>query len=226
MRVRTLWFFCSGGVVLTALLLMCVIWSIDAKRPEASHVQKILPIAGNVEPRRSPVAKVHTDTIRQNSNVRRLDAGTGIVSASAQGTDFAYVDVPFPVSASIISGCNNEHLYVPSCTRVLARLATMMQEPRDLAWAPGMEQKIQDEILSEAGGIFGVRNVECRLTICALEVTSQLSPPYGVYITPPLEFINPNKLYSDVLGYSPTERDDSGAKITITLVVYRRIGAF
>jgi hypothetical protein len=224
MRVRTLWLLCSGGMVLTTFILTRVIWNIDAKRPEAPHVQKILPIADNLRPSRSIAAKVHTDTIGQNSNVHRLDSRTDTVNESAKGTDDAYVGVPFPVSASIESGCNGRH-YVPTCTTVFARLATMMQEPRDLAWASRMEQKIQDEIISEGDGSFGVRNVECRLTICALEVTSRLSPPYGVYITPPLEFINTNQLYSNVLGYSPTEADDSGVKTTITLVVYRRIGA-
>jgi hypothetical protein len=224
MRVRTLWLLCSGGVVLTTFVLTRVIWNINAMRPEAPHVQKILPIADNVKPSRSLAAKVHTDTIGRNSDVHRLDSRTDTVNESTKGTDYAYVGVPFPVSASIESGCNGRH-YVPTCTDAFEKLAAMMQEPRDLAWASRMERKIQDEIISEGDGRFGVRNVECRLTICALEVTSRLSPPTGVYMTPPLEFINTNKLYSNVCGYSPIETDDSGVKTTITLVVYRRIGA-
>jgi len=140
------------------------------------------------------------------------------------GIDDTYVGVPFPVSASVEAGCNGKFHDLPSCRRVFERLRIMTQEPRDRAWATRMEGKIQDTILSEGPGGFGVRNVECRQTICAVEVISSLSPPYGAYLTPSGDFQAANHVYSDVLGYSPTDFDESGGTVTVTLVVFRRDG--
>jgi hypothetical protein len=217
MHVRTLWLFGSVGAVLTAAILTPIIWNGDAKRHEAPHVQKIAPIAGNVESKRPKARTVHTDSIRQDSNAQGRGAGTDTAKESTKGQDYSYVGVPFPVSASIEPG--RRRLNLGSCTTVFNRLATMKEAPRDLAWAPRMEQKIQDEIVSEGDGEFGVRNVECRRTICALEVTSRLISPWGACLSPPIEFLNPNKLFSNVCGYSPTETDVSRVKTTVTLVV-------
>ena len=220
MRARTLWLSCSAGAVVIAVTLTSMNWSADAKRMAAPHVEETPPITGKVEQGRSLAPTMSSDSSRKD-----LKAGKNTANQSTQGEDYSYVGVPFPVSASIQPGCAKWDLCLGSCTAAFNRLATMKDEPRDLDWAPKMEQKIQDEIVSEGGGGFGVRNVECRRTICALEVISRLSPPWGAYSTPPLEFLNPNKLFSNVCGYSPSETDESGVKTTVTLVVYRRVGA-
>jgi hypothetical protein len=166
---------------------------------------------------------VNKETFQENSSSAQPNT-TKTANQMGAGIDDAYVGVPFPVSASVEAGCNGKIHDLPSCRRVFERLKIMAQEPRDRAWATRMEGKIQDAILSEGPGIFGVRNVECRQTICAVEVISPLSPPYGAYLTPSGDFQAANHVYSDVLGYSPTEFDESGATVTVTLVVFRRDG--
>jgi hypothetical protein len=128
-------------------------WSADPKRLAAPHVEQAPPITGNVEPL---AARMNSDSIRKDFNGERLKAGTNTANQSTQGEDCSYVGVPFPVSASIQPGCAKWALCLGSCTAAFNRLAIMKDEPRDLDWAPKMEQKIQDEIVCEGGGGFGV----------------------------------------------------------------------
>ena len=57
--------------------------------------------------------------------------------------------------------------YCPTTT-----LEQFTQEPRDLAWAASAEEAISKEIAREDPNKFAIRNIECRQTLCAVEVTS------------------------------------------------------
>jgi hypothetical protein len=73
---------------------------------------------------------------------------------------------PFPVSASVISGCKSA-----GCPRVDEYLSQFAQEPRDLAWASDMEIALRNYVTASQPDVT-IRNVECRTSVCFIEVAS------------------------------------------------------
>jgi hypothetical protein len=93
----------------------------------------------------------------------------------------------------------------------------MAQEPRDPAWAPDMETKLQDLVMAEPNK-FSIRDIECRMSLCAVEVASVYGPYLGkINSNNPLD----NNLFTwfGMFGY---ETDPSAARITVTLLTFKR----
>lgn len=141
--------------------------------------------------------------------------GSGLpnnVAAGAGTTDpNSVVGRPFPVSASVAAGCK---VYTcPEMDEVLARFA---QEPRDSAWAAQMEAKLQDYVESQPGQ-YQIRAIECRTTLCFIEVAS----PYGSFGLPPYNYPLEKWLYPSAPepGF---EHDVNSGKITVTLMPFVR----
>jgi hypothetical protein len=144
-------------------------------------------------------------------------------TAEAKTSSSAGIDVPegnlvignpFPISTSMQNSCKQN----PDCDRMKAALKEMEQEPRDNSWATDMEGKLQDYSASFGPDKYTVRAVECRESLCAIEAAST----YGL-----LPFALP---YDSPLGsqlsawdsWTAHETDPLGAKITVTLSMYRR----
>jgi hypothetical protein len=51
-------------------------------------------------------------------------------------------------------------------------MAKFAQEARDLSWAPKTEEALSADIEKEDSVNYNIRNVECRRTVCAVEVSS------------------------------------------------------
>jgi hypothetical protein len=60
------------------------------------------------------------------------------------------------------------------CLRARHILALMSAEPKDKAWADGMESFLQEWIESLEPDGFSFRNVECRLSWCVVEAGSRI----------------------------------------------------
>src|SRR5882724_4807676 len=83
------------------------------------------------------------------------------------GIDESVVGEAFQVSASVREGCKRDTI---ECPLVMDSVARMIKEPRDNDWAAKMEEKIQGAVDMQGPGKYVIRNLECRTSICILEV--------------------------------------------------------
>jgi hypothetical protein len=127
-------------------------------------------------------------------------------------TDRSVIDRPFPVSASVVAGCR-----LVACPELDEALAKFSAEPRDSMWAPGVEQELRDFVDAQSGK-YTIRNIECRSTMCMVEVAS-ISGSFleGISMSPQLDKL----LLSGVGGFG-YERDPSSARVTVTTIPYNR----
>jgi hypothetical protein len=131
----------------------------------------------------------------------------------------AVIGRPFPVSASVEDECTEMVARLGDqspCALRIELLSRMAQEPRDPVWAATTEKKIRDFVATEADQ-FTIRAVECRQSICALEVESIHGPwftfGYGT---------EPDKVLREREGSTAHERNESGDRVTVTFTVYER----
>jgi hypothetical protein len=130
------------------------------------------------------------------------------------------IGLPFPTSASVESGCMN--LSKPgqdACSETHGLLARMAQEPRDPVWAPGTEAKLRELILATESGKFVPRTVECRTSLCVVEVVSQNAPfPGDIPRDNPLN----GELSLADIGIFGHERNAQGEPVTVSVVPFQR----
>jgi hypothetical protein len=139
---------------------------------------------------------------------------TGVPIDHAIDDPNAVIGRPFPISESVSSGCEREGSDSP-CMDVVNLLTQMAEEPRDLRWAKETEAGLQ-AWLSQSSE-FTIRAIECRTTLCAVEVSS-IHGPLGRfrYGEPPdRNVINSIPLF----GY---ETNPSSARVTVTVRMFKR----
>lgn len=127
----------------------------------------------------------------------------------------AVIGRPFPVSTSVMTACRS---LGRTCAEELEGLLQQFaQEPRDPAWATDIEAKLRHRVMTVEPGKFLVRSVECRTSLCALEVASI----YGRYPRSASDDVLSDGLFhsDSIFGY---ETDSSAARITITLALFER----
>lgn len=153
------------------------------------------------------------------SNDRTQTAGVGTYAAAGASNQIVDPDPstvigrPFPVSASVESGCKLDD----SCSDLHQMLTRFAEEPRDPAWASEMEGNLRDLLVQESGK-YTVRNIECRTSLCLVEVASL----YGVYYQP-IPADNPlSKRLLPMAGDWGYELDPSSARVTVTIAPFRR----
>jgi hypothetical protein len=145
-----------------------------------------------------------------------------IVSREKTMKGAALFDTEFQVSASVEANCRVgiARGYGTACNRIRHDLSMMAQESRDPAWASDLEAKLQNYFERQNLEGFSVRNIECRTSLCAIEVVATKDQPI-VFV-----FASPNPLSDQLIP--PTyfangeETDPPGAKLQTLLVTYRR----
>ncbi len=151
--------------------------------------------------------------------------GAESLAPSSNGVDAsdsnAVIGRPFPVSVSVQEQCKASQSEKSICDAVNLGLATMEQEPRDPAWAPMIEERLKESLAADPRGL-SIRTIECRRSLCALEVaTADRS-----YIGPSYEFIVDNKLFRGSWTVGDTmfgfEKDPSGATVYVIVSVLVR----
>jgi hypothetical protein len=80
----------------------------------------------------------------------------------------AVVGQPFRPSKSVLEYCGMKPPPM-MCTQALPLLASMSSEARDAAWAARMEALIEKFTRVDGRKWVGIRALECRSTLCALE---------------------------------------------------------
>ncbi len=137
----------------------------------------------------------------------------------AVSDDAPVIGPPFPVSPSVEASC--KRLSTPAsdfCEGAHRLLDKMSRERRDPAWASEMEQKLRDHIATSEPGKFTIRALECRSSVCILEVESILGPYTG-------GFRSGSPLYKQLDWDLPArgyETNVDSARVTVTLMPYTR----
>lgn len=139
---------------------------------------------------------------------------TGVLSGHESDDPNAVIGRPFPISESISASCRGEGKGSP-CMEVVELLAQLAEEPRDPRWATETEASLR-EWLSHSSE-FTIRAIECRTSLCAVEVASLYGPLAGFKYgdSPHGKLFN----WISMFGY---EADPSSARVTVTVQMFKR----
>jgi hypothetical protein len=167
---------------------------------------------------RTSIQDSHDRVTTANASTRAKDrtAGTDRSTEPAlSGIDESAVGQAFQISASIRAGCKNDSI---ECPLVMASVAKMVEEPRDIAWASKMEEKIQAVVDKQGPGKYATRNLECRTTLCILEVEVRVPGAFNDrYEDAITSGLRPN-----AMTIGATEYDSSGATYHVELMDFVR----
>ena len=155
---------------------------------------------------------------RAKSTVRNGDAPppvNGRLQAGNVGSG-SETNRPFPTSESVRHDCQGTSAGVGICEAVMQLLQKFAEEPRDPGWAPDTEARIRAFVESE-GGKFAIRALECRTSVCAVEVESVHGPYLGVDYQTQVD----NGLEDSVASFGD-EKHTLGQKVTVTLRLLER----
>jgi len=128
-------------------------------------------------------------------------------------TEDDVVGRPFPVSASVEKMCKASD----DCPELTDLLVQFSQQPRDVEWATAMESGLRSLAEAEPDK-FAIRGLECRTSLCVIEVASTYGP-----FSPVIPRDNPLATsLDDGFGDFGYETDPTSAWITVTLLTYKR----
>jgi hypothetical protein len=127
--------------------------------------------------------------------------------------DTSVMGQAFEISSSIKEGCKSDHI---ECPLVMASVGKMVKEPRDIEWAARMEATIQSAFDSQGSGKYVIRNVECRTSICILEVEGHNPEATDRYNGAIVSSLRPHALTS------VREHDSSGSSYRVELMDFER----
>lgn len=228
----------AGVVVFIAIV---TVFGFREKRKAEVPVETIAAVARNevqpshtdaqldLSPHTDAQAKAEISTQPQrNSNVgngsEQVPAKRGpIERVSSQEVvnptlDTSVVGRPFPISRSVQPDCTADSGSLDCESQ--RRLDEFAQEPRDLAWAPQLERALRD-LMDQRNPDFSIRNVECRLVTCVLEVAS-LEGHFNANRN--LHYKQWRVVHAAPFGYLiGLETDSIGRRITVTLQIYERV---
>ncbi len=120
----------------------------------------------------------------------------------------------FPVSASVQKLCQQP----AGCEGLKAALREVEHEPRDSGWATDMEKDLKEYAQSLGSNKYTVRSVECRTSLCAIEVAFLADLlPFALPHDSPL-----GSRLSATESWTGKEINQLGAAVTVMLSIYRR----
>lgn len=152
------------------------------------------------------------------ANTRTNGASVGDLGkrvSTLSGIDKSVVGRAFHVSDSVKESCKHDTI---ECPVVMESLARMVKEPRDMYWAGKMEEVIQAVVDAQGSEKFVVRNLECRSSICILEV--EVHDPGSVVDRYNKVIVSNLKPNGAAIG--ETELDASGAHFNTQLLDFSR----
>ena len=99
----------------------------------------------------------------------------------------------------------------------MASVAKMVTEPRDIEWAARMEEKIQAAVAMEGPEKYAIRNLECRTSMCILEVETRVPEPFHRYEDFITTALRPHAAVTGVPEYQ-----SSGERFRVELMDFER----
>lgn len=127
---------------------------------------------------KAPNAFVKLATLTKTQDGKGISENPSTPAPVRSDIDVSVVGQPFQISVSVREGCKDDH---SECPLVMASVAKMVAEPRDIAWADKMEEKIQAAVDMQGPGKYIIRNLECRTSTCVLEVEIRVPEPFPRY---------------------------------------------
>jgi hypothetical protein len=152
-------------------------------------------------------AKARDAKAREDNSIRP--------SATSSGIDGSVAGQPVSISSSLRESCKSEFI---ECPLVMASVAKMAQEPRDNDWASKTEELLQAAADTQGPGKYLVRNVECRSSICILEVELHVPEIYPFRY----EGAITSNLSPYTLTIAATEYDSLGERFIVEFKVFSR----
>lgn len=136
-------------------------------------------------------------------------------NAVAKGIDKSVAGRLFDVSESVKQACKTDTI---ECPLVMQSITSMIKEPRDLQWAAAMEETIQAAVDARGSDKYVTRNLECRTSICILEVEVHVPGGFnGRYDKSVTTRLTPN-----AAAISVAEYDSSGARFYVEVMDFHR----
>lgn len=146
------------------------------------------------------------------------DSGVGGTAVIELLTDTTVIGQAFPISPSVKRQCAPSPEVPKRCAELDDFLSEMAKEPRDLNWALPTEARLKKSILATDPPIYKIRAMDCRTTLCAVEVWARDEPWDGFLDNDP-ELFNEFGQVRDEIGL---ETGPEGEEVVVTLRVYRR----
>jgi hypothetical protein len=204
--------------VLLIVLTLAVIYARYSQRLTTS-VPNISPSSKHLKLPDSSVTAGRTSSQDLKAEKNSIEMTSTDKSNSPAATfsriDESVVGQVFQVSDSVKEGCKSDTI---ECPLVMASVARMAKEPRDIDWAPRMEEKLQAAVDMQGPGKYVIRNVECRTSTCILEVEVHAPEPFVArYDDVIFSSLRPN-----ALTISAPEYDSSGARFSVELMDFAR----
>lgn len=157
----------------------------------------------------------------------------GLASANPPNNfavDTSVIGRAIPHSESITTECNRINNVekigkYSQCRIVFSDVVKMMQEPREIEWAKSMEAELRDCVKRYAPEETTIRHLECRQSICILEVAS----PNGEFRpdAPSAAFSRISNEAHLFVATSLTAKEEghNGEVITVTFRPFKRLGS-
>jgi hypothetical protein len=202
-------------LLITVVLVGATLAVMYTQHSSRSKLQETSAIAGRTHSQESnPANSTETTAIAINQYQEPMANKSGKPILDFSAIDESVVGQPFKISASVKEGCKNDTI---ECPLVMASIARLIKEPRDVGWAARMEDTIHATVDRRGSGEYVIRNLECRASICILEVecrTGTFTARYDDAITSSLR---PNALTIGVPEYDP-----SGTIVHVELMDFER----
>jgi hypothetical protein len=213
--------------VLLIVVTLCVVYVGYSARFSAAVSPRLSSFSSKS---RAPTAQIHGlslpdvqagDSIAKTSssavtsqNEKTINEKSVTPITTLHAIDKSVKGQTFEISASVKEGCKSDTI---ECPLVMASVKRMAEEPRDIDWAAKMEATIQSAFDSQGSDKFVIRNVECRTSICILEVEVHVPGSTIRYDDAIFSSLRPHATTIGVREY-----DSSGASYHIELRVFER----
>lgn len=123
---------------------------------------------------------------------------------------------PYVLSESVKQECARiAHLAKADCNDHLTAIARLASEVRDPAWADATEESIRSIVDSQPG--FRVRSLECRSSVCALEIES----PTSIFRQKHFQAISAD--ITDIDRILVHEHPSSSLRVKVTSITFQRL---
>lgn len=191
---------------------------VSVPEPRDTERNDLLQLDGTASTQAAPGSpSVHAELEGHSAAIEQHRDPKSQVQASAVAAvlDDTVVGRGFPVSASIEASCRD---YPDVCKREHELLQRMSEEPRDDAWGTATEEKLRRWVMAQPG--FTVRALECRMSLCALEVASL----FGMLRNPGhiVEFERGTELDGSGEGWATGYEKSARGVVTVTLKIFAR----
>jgi hypothetical protein len=182
-----------------------------AGRGVVADVQNVVP----KDPERMDTSKATQPNSSQltDSGVNGTAVGAVHVNRSTLTDPDSVKGRQFALSASVQERCKKADTL---CDWMGEQLVQFAAQPRDPTWASATEQSIQDALVAD-GRVESIRALECRESLCAVEVTSLETGA----LEPPQQFYRDNRLLPGRFLFV-SEVDGTGTPVHASVMTFVR----